>query len=84
MNTVRYILFGAAIGCVCSYLSLWMTTAVLVDAIRGEWLMVIPACWIVGGLCGYLGSKRNRTRDATRGVHVLPERTQDSTHATAA
>ena len=83
MTTVRYILCGAAIGCVCGYLSLWVTTAWLVEAIRGEWLMVIPACWIVGGFCGYLSAKTKQARH-DRVVQVLPELTQVRTHATAA
>ena len=78
MSTVRYILCGAATG----YLFLWVTTALLVDTVGVKSLMSIPAGLIGGGFCGYLYA-RNQARTA-RVVQVLPERTQDSTHATAA
>jgi hypothetical protein len=79
MNTVRYILCGAAAG----YLSLWVTTALLVDTIGVKSLMVIPAGLIGGGFCGYLYAKTKQARH-DRVVQVLPERTQGRTHATAA
>ncbi len=79
MSTVRYILCGAATG----YLFLWVTTALLVDTVGVKSLMAIPAGLIGGGFCGYLYAKTKQTRH-DRVVHVLPERTQDSTRATAA
>lgn len=79
MNTVRNILCGAAAG----YLSLWVTTALLVNTIGVKSLMVIPAGLIGGGFCGYLYAKTKQAR-YDRVVQVLPERTQDRTHATAA
>jgi hypothetical protein len=45
--------------------------------------MVIPAGLIGGGFCGYLYAKTKQARH-DRVVQVLPERTQDRTHATAA
>lgn len=79
MSTVRYILCGAASG----YLCLWVSTALLVDTVGLKSLMVIPVGLIGGGFCGYCYAKTKQTR-TTRVVQVLPERTQDSTHATAA
>ena len=79
MNTVRYILCGAAAG----YLSLWVTTALLVNTIGVKSLMVIPAGLIGGGFCGYLYAKTKQARH-DRVVQILPERTQDRTYATAA
>lgn len=79
MNTVRYILCGAA----TCYLFLGVTGGLLLAATGVMGLMLIPASLIVGALCGYLYAKTKRSRDS-RFVHVLPERTQDSTHATAA
>lgn len=79
MTTVRYIVCGAATG----YVSLWVSTALLVDTIGLKSLMVIPAGLIGGGFCGYCYAQTKLAR-TTRVVQVLPERTQDSTHATAA
>ncbi len=83
MNTVRSILCGAATGCMFGYLSLWVTTALLVTAVDGVWLMVIPAGLIGGGVCGHLYAKKRQLR-TNRVVQVLPERAQDGARATAA
>ena len=79
MNTLRYILCGAASG----YLLFAVTAGLLLDRAGVMGLLVIPAGLIGGGFVGYLSAKAKETR-YDRVVHVLPDRTQDSTHATAA
>ena len=79
MNTLRYILCGAA----CGYLLFAVTAGLLLDRAGVMGLLVIPAGLIGGGFVGYLSAKAKQAR-YDRVVHVLPERTQDSTHATAA
>lgn len=79
MNTLRYILCGAASG----YLLFAVTAGLLLDRAGVMGLLVIPAGLIGGGFVGYLFAKAKETR-YDRVVHVLPDRTQDSTHATAA
>ncbi len=82
MNTVRYILYGAATGMMTGYLSLCVTTAWLVNSVGVEWLVVVPAGLIGGGLCGYRYAKNRQAQN--RVVQVHPEPTQDSIRATAA
>jgi len=79
MNTLRYILCGAASG----YLLFAVTAGLLLDRAGVMGLLVIPAGLIGGGFVGYLSAKAKRAR-YDRVVHVLPDRTQNSTHATAA
>ena len=79
MNTLRYILCGAASG----YLLFAVIAGLLLDRAGVMGLLVIPAGLIGGGFVGYLSAKAKETR-YDRVVHVLPDRTQDSTHATAA
>jgi hypothetical protein len=79
MKTLRYILCGAASG----YLLLAVIAGLLLDRAGVMGLLVIPAGLIGGGLVGYLFANAKRAR-YERVVHVLPDRTQDSTHATAA
>ena len=79
MNTLRYILCGAASG----YLLVAVTAGLLLDRAGVMGLLVIPAGLIGGGFVGYLSAKAKQAR-YDRVVHVLPDRTQNSTHATAA
>jgi hypothetical protein len=79
MNTLRYILCGAASG----YLLFAVTAGLLLDRAGVMGLLVIPAGLIGGGFVGYLSAKAKQAR-YDRVVHVLPDRTQNSTHATAA
>ena len=78
MTTFRYIVCGAATG----YLLLAVCAGLLIDTAGVTGLMVIPVGLIGGGLCGYLSAKKRQARNSV--VQVLPQRTQDSTHATAA
>jgi hypothetical protein len=78
VTTVRYILCGAATG----YLLLAEAAGLLLNTAGVLGLMAIPVGLIGGGFCGYRYAKRKQARE--RVVHVLPERAQDSTHATAA
>ena len=79
MNTLRYILCGAASG----YLLFAVTAGLLLDRAGVMGLLVIPAGLIGGGFVGYLSAKAKQAR-YDRVVHVLPDRTQNSTHAPAA
>ena len=79
MDTLRYILCGAASG----YLLFAVTAGLLLDRAGVMGLLVIPAGLIGGGFAGYLSAKAKQAR-YDRVVHVLPDRTQNSTHATAA
>jgi len=79
MDTLRYILCGAASG----YLLFAVTAGLLLDRAGVMGLLVIPAGLIGGGFVGYLSAKAKQAR-YDRVVHVLPDRTQNSTHATAA
>jgi hypothetical protein len=79
MTTLRYVLFGAASG----YLVLAMIGGLLLDTAGVVGLLVIPAGLIGGGFVGSLFAKAKQAR-YDRVVHVLPDRTQDSSHATAA
>ncbi len=79
MNPVRYIVCGAATG----YLVLAEIAGLLLETAGVMGLLMIPVGMIGGGFCGYLYAKTKQTR-RDRVVHVLPERTQGSTRATAA
>ena len=82
VNTVRYVVCGALTGyCFVAYGLIWVVPA----GALGDLLfaVLIPVSLVGGSYFGYWHAKKKQAR-TTRVVHVLPERTQDSTHAAAA
>ena len=77
MNTVRYAVCGALTGYA---LLAWISGLGLLGRAG---VMVLPAALIGGGYYGYCHARKKQVRN-TGVVQVLPEGTQDGTHATAA
>ena len=82
MNTVRYVVCGALSGyCIVAYGLIWLVPAgALGDLIFAA---LIPVSLVGGSYFGYWHAKKKQAR-TTGVVQALPERTQGSTHATAA
>jgi hypothetical protein len=78
MNTVRYVVCGALTGYgIVVYGLVWLPVgAVIISAL-------FPVSVVAGGYYGYWHAKKKQARN-NHVVRVLPGRTPDSAHATAA